>query len=107
MGEAMTEYHVVLSKQAKTDIRGIYDYIATRFGYPDVARGQCDRILDAIETLRYLPEKYDLVSFEPARSRSVRRVNVGNYAAFYMIEDDTVIVVGVKYAASDLPKRVR
>ncbi|MBR4459624.1 MAG: type II toxin-antitoxin system RelE/ParE family toxin [Clostridia bacterium] len=105
MDERMT-YHVVLAGQAKRDIRGIYDYISTRFGYPETARNQCQRILDGMETLAYLPEKYDLVSFEPARSRGVRRLNVDNYAVFYMIDEDTVVIVGVKYAAADLPKRV-
>ena len=44
---------------------------------------------------------------EPERTRGLRRFIVDNYAVFFIIADDVVIVTNVLYGASDIENRLR
>ena len=103
----MTHYKTHITDEALNDMESIYEYIAEELLAPDTAMGQYDRIADAIETLDQMPERIKLMESEPERTRGLRRLNVDNYAVFFIIADDVVIVTNVLYGASDIENRLR
>ena len=103
----MTHYKTHITDEALNDMESIYEYIAEELLAPDTAMGQYDRIADAIETLDQMPERIKLMESEPERTRGLRRLNVDNYAVFFIIAEDVVIVTNVLYGASDIENRLR
>ena len=103
----MTHYKIHITDEALNDMESIYEYIAEELLAPDTAMGQYDRIADAIETLDQMPERIKLMESEPERTRGLRRLNVDNYAVFFLIAADVVIVTNVLYGASDIENRLR
>lgn len=103
----MTHYKTHITDEALNDMESIYEYIAEELLAPDTAMGQYNRIADAIETLDQMPERIKLMESEPERTRGLRRLIVDNYAVFFIIADDVVIVTNVLYGASDIENRLR
>ncbi len=103
----MTHYKIHITDEALNDMESIYEYIAEELLAPDTAMGQYNRIADAIETLDQMPERIKLMESEPERTRGLRRLIVDNYAVFFIIADDVVIVTNVLYGASDIENRLR
>lgn len=54
----MTTYTVDITEQADRDLRSIYLHIAERLGAPENAKGQLDRLEEAISKLDQMPERY-------------------------------------------------
>ena len=103
----MKQYRVLITDEALNDMESIYEYIADELLAPDTAMGQYNRIADAIETLEQMPERIKLMESEPEKTRGLRKLIVDNYAVFFIIEDDAVIVTNVLYGASDIENRLR
>lgn len=51
-----------------------------------------------------MPERYERVSWEPWHSQSVRRVSVGNYMIYYLVNqgDHGVEIVRIFYGRRDV-----
>ena len=103
----MKQYRVLITDEALNDMESIYEYIAEELLAPDTAMGQYNRIADAIETLDQMLERIKLMESEPEKTRGLRKLIVDNYAVFFIVEDDTVIVTNVLYGASDIENRLR
>ena len=103
----MKQYRILITDEALNDMESIYEYIASALLAPDTAIGQYNRIADAIETLDQMPERIKVMESEPERARELRRLIVDNYAVFFFIVDDAVIVTNVLYGASDIENRLR
>jgi len=98
------DWHVEITGNAEEDIEEIYQYIAISLEEPDIAWNQTKRIRDKIGKLSYMPERYSVIQDEPWKSREVRRINIDNYAAFYLVDSKSakVTVIRVLYARRDL-----
>jgi plasmid stabilization system protein ParE len=98
------DWQVEIAKTAEEDIEEIYQYIAFSLEEPGIAWNQTERIRDKIGKLSYMPERYPVIQDEPWKSREVRRVNIDNYAAFYLLDSKSakVTVIRVLYARRDL-----
>ena len=103
----MKQYRVLVTDEALNDMESIYEYIAEELLAPNTAMGQYNRIADAIETLDQMPERIKLMESEPEKTRGLRKLIVDNYAVFFIIADDIVIVTNVLYGASDIENRLR
>ena len=102
----MKQYTVLITDKALTDMEEIYDYIAIQLQAPENAIGQYNRIAEAIEGLNTFPERAKLMESEPERMIGLRQLVVDNYSAFYVIENEKVIVTRVLYSASNIEKRL-
>jgi toxin ParE1/3/4 len=93
------------SAQAKSDLWTIRDYIAISLKEPQIADKLIHRILDAVDLLAYSPfrRRFDK---EPWQSLGMRRLNVGNYAVFFIPEEETGIVkiIRIAYGRMDLER---
>lgn len=82
----MKHYKVILSLEAKADIREIVRYIAKELCEPVTAEHMLDRIDKAITSLETMPEKYALVFDEYLASRGIRMLTVQKYLIFYTVD---------------------
>ncbi len=100
----MKQYKVQITDKALADMEEIYNYIAIQIQAPENAMEQYNRIAEAIEGLNVFPERVRLMESEPERTMGLRQLVVDNYSAFYVIEDEKVIVTRVLYSASNIEK---
>ncbi len=102
----MKRYTVKITDRALADMEEIYNYIANQLQASENAMGQYNRIAEAIEGLNVFPERVRLMESDLERTMGLRRLVVDNYSAFYVIENEDVIVTRVLYSASDISKRL-
>ena len=97
------KYNIILTKQADTDLRNIYEYIAFILLEPEIAAGQLERIEEGILSLDEMPERFRMFEKEPWHSRGLRQMPVDNFIVFYIpkAEDKTVDVIRVMYGGME------
>lgn len=66
------KYKVVISEQAASDLRAIFDYIAYELMAGQTALKQLERIEEAVLSLGEMPERNRLYKKEPWRSKNLR-----------------------------------
>ena len=98
----------VYTYKARQDLHEIYEYIAFTLLTPDAARNTTDRIMAAVRTLEYMPERNPIYKDEPWCSQGVRFIPVKNYLVFYTIstETETVSVARIMYGARDISRQL-
>lgn len=101
-------YRVEVSKQADSDLRGIFEYIAFELLSPDNAGRQLERLEEHIIGLNQMPERFHLYGNEPWYSRGLRKMPVDNYCVYYIPEKDSGIVniVRVLYDGQDVEEQL-
>ena len=99
---------VVCSKQAKTDLHEIYEYIAFSLLSPENASNTAKRIMDAARSLETMPERNPLYREEPWKSKGVRFTTARNYMIFYTINADTetVSISRIMYGGRDISRQL-
>ena len=103
----MKKYTVNITDEALVDMEALYEYIAFKLLAPENARGQYNRIADAILTLKSYPDRFGLFECEPEHSMGIHKMIVDNYAVCYVIDSGVVTVTDVLYGASDMYKRLQ
>lgn len=103
------KYKVELTKQADTDLRGIYEYIAFILLEPEQAVRQLIKIEKSIVSLNEMPERFRLLEKEPWRSRHVRQMPVDNFIVFYIpkVEDRIVSIIRIMYGGRDIDEQLK
>ena len=101
-------YEVVITNQAESDLKGIYEYIAFELLSPENAARQFDRLEAAIIGLEELPDRFRLYIAEPWHSRGLRVMPVDNYLVLYIPnrEKKSVTVIRVVYAGRDVDNQL-
>ena len=99
----MGEYRVIISDSAKQDIRNTASYIKNDLQEPVIAERTTEAILDAILTLEDMPERIGFVRDERLAEKKIRGLQVKNYTAFFVINEDArkVEIVRVIYSRRD------
>lgn len=82
----MKQYTVQITDKALADMEDIYTCVVKQLCTPE----------NAIEELNIFPERVCVMEFDNDRQ----------FFAFYVIEDDKVIVTRVLYSASDISRRL-
>ena len=98
----MTEYEIIITKQAAKDMNDIYEYIASVIGMPQTAMEQFNRIADAIETLNLMPERIKIMEDTKRPDKQFRQLLVDNFSIVFTIKDQTVNIVRVFYSPSNI-----
>ena len=101
-------YEVEVSKQADSDLRGIFEYIAFELQSPENASGQLDRLEEQILNLDTMPERYRKYENEPWKSRGLRVLPVDNYVVLYILDSNkkVVTILRVMYAGRDIDNQL-
>jgi toxin ParE1/3/4 len=102
------KFRLLLTEQADSDLRGIYEYIAFNLLEPDIATRQLERIEDAILRLDEMPNRFRLFEKEPWRSRGLCQLPIDNFIVFYIpkTDDKTVTVIRVMYGGMDIDEHL-
>jgi len=77
---------------ARDDINEIYDYIAYELGNPIAATRLVLAFNAEIESLAYHPSSIALVYDERLAARGYRRMIVGNYLIFFIVDEQNKLV---------------
>ena len=100
-------YTVQLTDQAKTDLRGIYEYIALTLLEPETAKNLTRRIISKLRSLQKMPNRYPVYQEEPWKSRGLRRINIENFSGLYFVTEDSVQIIRIMYSRRDISNILR
>ena len=100
----MDKYEVMLYPKAYRDIDDIYAYIAFEKLSPENAKGQTDRIWNAIKSLERFPESHQERLNGRYAGNGYKQLIIDNYIAIYKIDKYArrVYVVTVQYKGCNL-----
>jgi len=100
----MDNYEVLLYPKAFRDIDNIYAYIALEKLSPENAKGQTDRIWDAINTLEQMPEAHQDRLVGRYAGKGYKQLIIDNYIAIFKIDKvaKKVYVVTVQYQGRNI-----
>ena len=103
------KYKINYSPDALDDLKDIYSYIAFNLLEKDTGRKLIAKIRKEIKTLNSMPERYVLVDWEPWHSAGVRTLLVGNYIAYYRVDNElnTVLIGRILFAGRDVEGMVQ
>ena len=104
MKNTMEKYEVMLYPKAYRDIDEIYAYIALEKLAPENAKGQTDRIWDAIDSLETFPQSHQDRLVGRYAGKGYKQLLINNYVAIFKIDEKkkTVYVVTVQYQGRNL-----
>lgn len=86
------DYSIEETPLAENQILQIGQYIIEEFQAPETALRVVDRIEQELSKLKEMPERIVLVASEPWRSRGVHKYIMGSYIAYFIIDDENLIV---------------
>ena len=92
----MMIYEIMITRQADSDLRGIYEYIALELLSPENAIGQVERLEERIVELQVFPDRYRTYEREPWKSRGMRVMPVDNFLVFYIPNEKTAVVTVIR-----------
>lgn len=75
----------------------IFNYIAVELCNPTAAIGQINDFEKAFDNICSFPESCPFINNEYVKDKSLRKLVVNNYIAFYRIRDKEIQVVRVLY----------
>lgn len=93
-------YLVSYSLNAREDLEDIARYISQTLGLRKAALQRLRTIRDAIRSLERMPLRHPLVEDDALPQRDYRRMNVGNYAIYYVVDEDAHEVLIVRIAGA-------
>lgn len=102
-------YHIVLTTQAKMDLRKIFKYIAFDLQSVQNVSSQIDRLEKAIASLDQMPERFRVYDKPKWRERNLRIMPVNNYLVFYIPDHNnkTVTILRVMYSGQDIESQLK
>ena len=100
----MDKYEVMLYPKAFRDIDDIYAYIALEKLSTENAKGQTDRIWDAIRTLEQVPDAHQDRLAGRYAGKGYKQLLIDNYIAIFKIDKNAkkVYVVTVQYQGRNI-----
>ena len=91
------KYPLKLFPLAAQDLEQIFNYIAVDLCSPQAALKQIDDFENAFNSVRSFPESCPLINNEYVKDKSLRKLIVNNYVAFYRIKNGEIQVIRVLY----------
>ena len=103
-----TKYAVELSELAINQLAQIKQYIIEKFNNPDAAERVADRLKAQMGKLSTIPERVVLEDEEPWHSRGVHKYIIGNYIAYFVIDEVSkqVLITAVVLGTRDQKKQL-
>jgi toxin ParE1/3/4 len=97
-------YHVIIQPRASRDIIGICTYIEQHS--PQNAASVAQRLLNAIDSLEFLPHRYKVHGSRRSPGQSVRSMPVSSFIIYYRVLEtrETVEILAVLHGARKQPR---
>ena len=90
-------YNVIVMEIARDDLRSAVRYIANELKNPSAANRLADEFEKHVLELTEMPERYQLLQDRFLALNQIRAFSVGNYLAFYTIDEDKKVVIIVRF----------
>ena len=99
-------HHVILTKEALTDLEEIAAYIRQRS--PQNAAAVAEKILDAVDSLAFMPDRFKRVAKSRKRGSPVHAMVVRPFLVYYRVDhpQSAVHILKVIHGARRQPHRV-
>ena len=81
-------YRVDYSRDGADDLLNIKGYVEQVFGSPRTARRQVNAIRETVRRLEAMPARHPIIEEGAMERRRVRRLNVGSFAIFYVVDEE-------------------
>ncbi len=91
------KYQLKIFPLARIDTEQIFDYISAKLCNSAAAIEQINDFEKAFENVCSFPESCPYINNEYVKDKSLRKLIVNNYIAFYRIKDDEIQVVRVLF----------
>lgn len=91
------KFNLKIFPSAQADMEQIFRYISVDLGNPLAALDQIDDFEKAFDTVCTFPECCPQIQNEYVRDKTLRKLIVNHYIAFYRIKDHEIQVVRVIY----------
>ena len=92
-----SKYQLKIFPMAQQDMEQIFDYIAVELCNPTAAIRQIADFESAFENVCTFPEGCSYINNEYVKDKTLRKLVVNNYIAFYRVTDHEIQVVRVLY----------
>lgn len=98
-----SSYSVKITPKASEDLDGIYRYIANELVNEDAAENLMVKIENGVMRLSEFPLSCNLVADEILRDKGYRRLIIGNYVVFYLVDKarQRVVIMRVLYGRQE------
>lgn len=93
-----TDYTLKIFPLAQADMEGIFGYISETLHNPTAAIKQIDDFEKAFDNVCTFPESCPFISNEYVSDKTLRKLIVNNYIAFFRIKEKEIQIVRVLYA---------
>ena len=103
----MSDTHrIIITDDALSELEGIARYI--RQHSPQNAANVAAKILDSIDSLALMPNRFRQVGKSKKRGTEIRAMLVRPYIVYYRIEDDSLVVfvLTIRHASQRQPRRL-
>ena len=100
-------YKLAYTPRFDRDLSEVLDYIAVKLQNPTAASAFLDELEKAVLSVLEFPLASTPYPSVKPRPLPYYRIQVKNYAAFYVVDRDTVEFRRLLYARSDLPNRLK
>ncbi len=97
-------YNVVIEEEAVKDIDAIMNYISVQLSNPSAAKNLYLEITRTIEDIKSLPYGFPICRIKQLSAKEIRQVPAKNFTIFYVVSDEKIIILYVKYSRSDFEK---
>ena len=99
----MARYKIRITRQARTHLQDIRDYIATTFIEPGTAKKMVQLLRSEIQSLSEMPQRIKTIDEEPWGSYGFRKIRVKNYYVYFWINEEKkqVQIIAVIYVKRD------
>ena len=91
------KYNLQIFPLAQLDMEQIFEYISVELCNPTAAINQINDFEKAFENVCTFPESCPYINNEYVKDKSLRKLIVNNYVAFYRIKNHEIQVVRVLY----------
>lgn len=100
----MDKYRVKINPRAIHELESIYEYIANEKLAPENAKGQVDRIKNAVLSLDTFPQSRQERNEGRYAGKGYRQLLIDNYIVIFRIDEKckTVYVVTIQYQGRNL-----
>lgn len=96
-----SNYRLNIYPSAQKDLASIFEYINNDLANPSAAFKLINTFRERFEDLWFFPESCPLINNEYVKDKTLRKLIVKNYIAFYRIIGYEIQIVRVLYGMSD------
>lgn len=96
-------YKIVFTNDSIAEMDSIYNYISRKLYAPNSAKKLMEKVEEEVQSLKRMPERYEVIKKLPEINIEYRRIVVKNFVVIYTIseEEKTIYIAHMFYGRSN------